>query len=225
MFQKQCFQSGRNRSYFSDWFRSIFFFFFSLKSTSSRFGKLEAFMTCTSALWGCWKLPIRVAQVPLGTGSANEKPANPEAQPLTQNVNTVLSWSNRRRTNICSLWDWGRQGVLFLVIGPNCYSVTQDTPITAFLGVWPLEIMEYVGIVHSLWFASWLLFKHGGLMIWIQRLSWICLLSLASKNGKKLITNISGKIFKFVVVNRTLQILISKISPLYISTAFSSNKI
>ena len=50
-------------------------------------------------------------------------------------------------------------------------------------------------------------------------------MSLASKNGKKLITNISGKIFKFVVVNRTLQILISKISPLYISTAFSSNKI
>ena len=171
-------------------------------------------MTCTSALWGCWKLPIGVAQAPLGTGSANEKPANPEAQPLTQNVNTVLSWSNRRRTNICSLWDWGRQGVLFLVIGPNCYSVTQDTPITAFLGVWPLEIMEYVGIVHSLWFASWLLFKHGGLMIWIQRLSCICLLSLASKNGKKLSTNISGKIFKFIVVNRTLQILISKISPL-----------
>ena len=214
MFQKQYFQSGRNRSYFSDWFRSIFFFFFPLKSTSSRFGKLEAFMTCTSALWGCWKLPIGVAQAPLGTGSANEKPANPEAQPLTQNVNTVLSWSNRRRTNICSLWDWGRQGVLFLVIGPNCYSVTQDTPITAFLGVWPLEIMEYVGIVHSLWFASWLLFKHGGLMIWIQRLSCICLLSLASKNGKKLSTNISGKIFKFIVVNRTLQILISKISPL-----------
>ena len=214
MFQKQYFQSGRNRSYFSDWFRSIFFFFFPLKSTSSRFGKLEAFMTCTSALWGCWKLPIGVAQAPLGTGSANEKPANPEAQPLTQNVNTVLSWSNRRRTNICSLWDWGQQGVLFLVIGPNCYSVTQDTPITAFLGVWPLEIMEYVGIVHSLWFASWLLFKHGGLMIWIQRLSCICLLSLASKNGKKLSTNISGKIFKFIVVNRTLQILISKISPL-----------
>ena len=182
-------------------------------------------MTCTSALWGCWKLPIRVAQVPLGTGSANEKPANPEAQPLTQNVNTVLSWSNRRRTNICSLWDWGRQGVLVLVIESICYRMTQDTPITAFLGGLTFGDYRVYCMVRSLWFASWLLFKHGGLMIWIQRLSWICLLSLASKNGKKLITNISGKIFKFVVVNRTLQILISKISPLYISTAFSSNKI
>ena len=92
---------------------------FFLKSTSSHFGKLEAFMACTSMSWGCWKLPIRAAQAPLGTGSANEKPANPEAQPLTQNVNTVLSWSNRRRTNICSLWDWGRQGVLFLKCSLN----------------------------------------------------------------------------------------------------------
>ena len=148
MFQKQYFQSGRNRSYFSDWFRSIFFFFFPLKSTSSRFGKLEAFMTCTSALWGCWKLPIGVAQAPLGTGSANEKPANPEAQPLTQNVNTVLSWSNRRRTNICSLWDWGRQGVLVLVIESICYRVAQDIPITAFLG--DLAFGDYG--VYVVWF-------------------------------------------------------------------------
>ena len=55
--------------------------------------------------------------------------------------------------------------------------------------------MECIGMVHSLWFVSWLLFNHGGLIILIQRLSWICLLSLASKNGKKLTANISGKIF------------------------------
>ena len=182
-------------------------------------------MACTSMSWGCWKLPIRAAQAPLGTGSASEKPAAPESKSLTQSVNTVLGWSNRSLISICSLWDWGRQGVLVLVIESICYRVTQDTPITAFLGGLTFGDYRVYCMVRSLWFASWLLFKHGGLMIWIQRLSWICLLSLASKNGKKLITNISGKIFKFVVVNRTLQILISKISPLYISTAFSSNKI
>lgn len=78
--------------------------------------------------------------------------------------------------------------------------------------VWLLEIMAYIGMICYLWFASWLLFNHGGLMIWIQRLSWICFLSLESKNDKKLINNISCKIFKCLVVNRTLQTLISKIS-------------
>ena len=34
------------------------------------------------------------------------------------------------------------------------------------------------------------------------------------KNDKKLIANISGKIFKFLVVDGTLQILNGKISPL-----------
>ena len=46
--------------------------------------------------------------------------------------------------------------------------------------VWPLEFMECISMVHSL-FVSWLRFNRGGLMIWIQRLSWICLLFLASK--------------------------------------------
>lgn len=50
-------------------------------------------------------------------------------------------------------------------------------------------------------------------------------LFLASKNGKKLIANISGKIFKFLVVDGTLQILNGKISPLLLSSTISSNKI
>ena len=110
------------------------FLVFFLKSTSSRFGRLEAFMACTSVLWGCWKHPIRATQALLVTGSANAKPAAPEAQPLTQSWNTVLGWSNRHLTGTCSLWYWGRQGKWFLVIGPKCYSVTRDTPVTAFLG-------------------------------------------------------------------------------------------
>lgn len=49
-------------------------------------------MSCTSASWGCWKCPIRAAQAPLWTGSANEKPAAPEVQPWTQKCEEV-SWA------------------------------------------------------------------------------------------------------------------------------------
>ena len=117
------FLTGSDQSYL------VFF----LKSTPSRFGKLAAFKACTSTSWRCWKLPIRAAQTPLGTGSAGEKPAAPESKSLTLSVNTVLGRRNRSLTSTFSLWDWGRQGVLVLVIESICYRVTQDTPITAFL--------------------------------------------------------------------------------------------
>ena len=146
MFQKRNISKVKETD-FSDWFRSTLFVFF-LKSTSSCLGKLEAFMACTSMSWGCWKLPIRAAQAPLGTGSASEKPAAPESKSLTQSVNTVLGWSNRSLISICSLWDWGRQGVLVLVIESICYRVAQDIPITAFLG--DLAFGDYG--VYVVWF-------------------------------------------------------------------------
>ena len=104
----------------------------------------------------------------------------------------------------CGSWPLGQNVIVW-------HRIHQSQPSGE---VWPLEVMECIGMVHSLWFVSWLLFNHGALMIWIQRLSWISLLFLASKNGKKLIANISGKIFKFLVVNGILQILNGKISPL-----------
>ena len=104
----------------------------------------------------------------------------------------------------CGSWPLGQNVIVW-------HRIHQSQPSGE---VWPLEVVECIGMVHSLWFVSWLLFNHGGLIILIQRLSWICLLSLASKNGKKLIANISGKIFKFLVVDGTLQILNGKISPL-----------
>ena len=101
----------------------------------------------------------------------------------------------------CGSWPLGQNVIVW-------HRIHQSQPSGE---VWPLEVMECIGMVHSLWFVSWLLFNHGALMIWIQRLSWISLLFLASKNGKKLIANISGKIFKFLAVNGILQILNGKI--------------
>ena len=71
----------------------------------------------------------------------------------------------------CGSWPLGQNVIVW-------HRIHQSQPSGE---VWPLEVMECIGMVHSLWFVSWLLFNHGGLMILIQRLSWICLLFLASK--------------------------------------------
>ena len=47
-------------------------------------------------LGGCWKHPIRATEAPLWIGSANEKPATPEAWPSTQSVKSCPGLEAKR---------------------------------------------------------------------------------------------------------------------------------
>ena len=90
-------QSRRNWSHYCDWFRLITFDFFPKNTFSYLWKKTETFLTCRSVSWGCWKCPIREVQTTLlRIGSANEKPADSEAQPLTQSVNTCTGLKQKK---------------------------------------------------------------------------------------------------------------------------------